>query len=41
MTTRRRVHSTLPIHRVSFQYRARGIEEHRQNLGMYRFSQFK
>jgi hypothetical protein len=32
---------TLPISGVSFQHRTHGEEEHRQNLGMYRFSQFK
>jgi hypothetical protein len=41
MTTRRRIHSILPIRGVSFQYRTGGKEERRQNLGMYRFSQFK
>jgi hypothetical protein len=40
VTTRREIHSTLPIHRVGFQHRTRG-EEHRQNLGIYRFLQFK
>jgi hypothetical protein len=31
----------LPIRRVGFQHHTHGKEEHRQNLGMYRFSQFK
>jgi hypothetical protein len=41
MTTQRRIHSTLPIRRVGFQYRTHGEEEHWQNLGMHRFLQFK
>jgi hypothetical protein len=34
MTTRRRIHSILPIRGVSFQYRTGGKEERRQNLGI-------
>jgi hypothetical protein len=41
MTTRHRIHSTLLIRGVGFHHRTHGKEEHRQNLGMYRFSQFK
>jgi hypothetical protein len=41
MTTQSRIHLTLPIRRVRFQHRILGEEEHRQNLGMYPFSQFK
>jgi hypothetical protein len=41
MTTRHGIHSTLQIRRVGFQHRTCGEEEHRQNSGMYRFSQFK
>jgi hypothetical protein len=41
MTTRCMIHSTLLIHRVGFQHRTRGEKGHRQDLGMYRFSQFK
>jgi hypothetical protein len=37
---RRRIHLTLPIHGVGFQHCISGEEVHRQNLGMYRFSQF-
>jgi hypothetical protein len=37
MTTRCSIHSTLPICEVGFQHRTREKEEHRQNLGMYRF----
>jgi hypothetical protein len=41
MTTRRRIHSTLSIRGVGFQHRTHGKEEHQQNSGMYRLSQFK
>jgi hypothetical protein len=41
MTTQRGIHSTLPIREVGFQHRTHGEEEHRQNSGMYRLSQFK
>jgi hypothetical protein len=37
MTTRHRIHSTLPIRGVGFQYHTRGEEGHRQILGMHRF----
>jgi hypothetical protein len=38
MTARRRIHLTMLIRRVGFQYPAHREEEHRQNSGMYRFS---
>jgi glutathionylspermidine synthase len=38
MTTRRRIHSTLTIHGVGFQYRTHEKEEQWQNSVMYRFS---
>jgi hypothetical protein len=41
MTTRHGIHSTLLIRGVGFQYHTHGDEEHQQNSGMYRFSQFK
>jgi hypothetical protein len=41
MSTQRRIHLTLPICGVSFQHCTRGKEEHRQNFGMYRLSQFE
>jgi hypothetical protein len=41
MTTQCMIHSSLLIRGVGFQHRTHGEEEHRQNLGMYRFSQFK
>jgi hypothetical protein len=41
MTNRCGIHLTLSICGVGFQHRTRGKEEHRQNLGMYRFSQFE
>jgi hypothetical protein len=41
MTTQREIHLTLPIRIMGFQRRARVEEEYQQNLGMYRFLQFK
>jgi hypothetical protein len=41
MTTQRKIHLTLSIRGVDFQHRTRSNEEHRQNLGTYRFLQFK
>jgi hypothetical protein len=41
MTTRHGIHLALPIRGVGFQHRTYREEEHRQNLGMYRLSQFE
>jgi hypothetical protein len=41
MTTQRGIYLTLPIRGVGFQHCTHGEEKHRQNLGMYRLSQFK